>query len=101
MHVLLVEDDIPLGQAIEMAFARWSHASVWVRDGKDALAAARSSAFDLIVLDLGVLLISVPKVPLLSLSVILAAESAFPKPVRHLLFAVLMGVLWGPIGRRT
>jgi DNA-binding response OmpR family regulator len=54
MHVLLVEDDSLLGQAIEMAFARWSHTSVWVRDGANALVAARSSPFDLIVLDLGI-----------------------------------------------
>jgi two-component system response regulator QseB len=53
MHVLLVEDDSLLGQAIEMALARWSHTSVWVRDGAAALAAARTSSFDLIVLDLG------------------------------------------------
>ena len=53
MHVLLVEDDIPLGQAIQMALVRWNHTSVWVRDGESALAAARGSAFDLLVLDLG------------------------------------------------
>ena len=53
MHVLLVEDDALLGQAIEMALGRWNHTSVWVRDGEAALAAARSSAFDLIMLDLG------------------------------------------------
>jgi two-component system, OmpR family, response regulator QseB len=53
MHVLLVEDDALLGQAIETALARWSHTSVWVRDGQGALAAARGGTFDLIVLDLG------------------------------------------------
>ncbi len=53
MHVLLVEDDTLLGQAIEMALGRWNHTSVWVRDGEAALAAARSNAFDLIALDLG------------------------------------------------
>jgi two-component system response regulator QseB len=53
MHVLLVEDDALLGQAIEMALERWSHTSVWVRDGEAALSAALEGAFDLIVLDLG------------------------------------------------
>jgi two-component system response regulator QseB len=53
MHVLLVEDDAPLGQAIEMALARWDRTCVWVRDGRAALAAARSTPFDLLVLDLG------------------------------------------------
>jgi hypothetical protein len=42
MQVLLIEDDALLGQAIEMALARWSHTSVWVRDGQAALPAARS-----------------------------------------------------------
>lgn len=53
MHVLLVEDDVLLGQAIEMALARWSHTSVWVRDGKTALSAAGAGGFDLVLLDLG------------------------------------------------
>jgi DNA-binding response OmpR family regulator len=52
MHVLLVEDDVPLGQAIEMAFAGWSHTSVWVRDGQTAVAAVRNGGFDLVLLDL-------------------------------------------------
>ena len=53
MHVLLVEDDVLLGQAIEMALARWTHTSVWARDGHTGLSAARTSVFDLILLDLG------------------------------------------------
>ncbi len=53
MHVLLVEDDALLGQAIEMALARWNHTSVWVRDGHAGLSAARTNPFDLILLDLG------------------------------------------------
>ncbi len=75
MHVLLVEDDSLFGQAIEMAFARWSHTSVWVRDGAAALAAARSSPFDLIVLDLGL-----PRVEGLDVLKALRAESR-PVPV--------------------
>lgn len=53
MHVLVVEDDDLLGQGIEAALARWSHTCEWVRDGLTALAAARTAAFDVIVLDLG------------------------------------------------
>lgn len=53
MHVLLVEDDVLLGQAIETALARWSHTSVWVRDGQAALSAAQTGGFDLVLLDLG------------------------------------------------
>lgn len=70
MHVLLVEDDSLLGQAIEMALTRWSHTSVWVRDGQAALAAARSNAFDLIVLDLGL-----PRIEGLDVLKTLRAES--------------------------
>jgi DNA-binding response OmpR family regulator len=70
MHVLLVEDDSLLGQAIEMAFARWSYTYVWVRDGAAALAAARASAFDLVVLDLGL-----PRVEGLDVLKTLRAES--------------------------
>ena len=58
MNVLLVEDDLSLGQAIEMAFARWNHTSVWVRNGVAALSAARDGGFDLIVLDMGI-----PEIP--------------------------------------
>ncbi|MEO7063581.1 MAG: response regulator [Dokdonella sp.] len=53
MHVLVVEDDALLGQGIEDALRRWSHTSVWVRDGAAALVAARAGAFDIVVLDLG------------------------------------------------
>ncbi len=53
MHVLVVEDDALLGQGIEEALRRWSHTSIWVRDGAAALAAARAGAFDIVVLDLG------------------------------------------------
>ena len=53
MHVLVVEDDVLLGQGIEDALRRWSHTWIWVRDGAAALAAARAGAFDIVVLDLG------------------------------------------------
>ncbi|MFC4819610.1 response regulator [Dokdonella ginsengisoli] len=53
MHVLVVEDDELLGAGMRDALARWSHTSVWVRDGAAALAAVRDGAFDLVVLDLG------------------------------------------------
>ena len=54
MHVLLVEDDELLGQAIEAALVRWNHSFIWVRDGHMGLSAARANNFDLILLDLGV-----------------------------------------------
>jgi two-component system response regulator QseB len=53
MHVLVVEDDELLGLGIREALQRWSHTCVWVADGASALAAARTTAFDAAVLDLG------------------------------------------------
>ena len=53
MHVLVVEDDTLLGQGIQEALRRWSHTSVWVRDGATALRETRAGAFDIVVLDLG------------------------------------------------
>jgi two-component system response regulator QseB len=70
MNVLLVEDDVSLGQAIEMALARWNHTSVWVRNGAAALSAARDGGFDLVVLDLGL-----PIVPGIEVLKTLRAES--------------------------
>lgn len=70
MHVLLVEDDVLLGQAIEMALTRWNHTSVWVRDGQAGLSAARTSDFDIALLDLGL-----PRVEGLKVLEALRAES--------------------------
>jgi len=53
MHVLIVEDDSSLGRGIQTALARWTHTSEWVADGIAALAAAKSTRFDVILLDLG------------------------------------------------
>ncbi|MBU6247774.1 MAG: response regulator, partial [Xanthomonadaceae bacterium] len=54
MHVILVEDDESLGQAIEQALTRWSHAVTWLRDGRMAAAAMRDEIADLVLLDLGI-----------------------------------------------
>jgi two-component system response regulator QseB len=53
MHVLLIEDDVLLGQAIETALARWEHTLLWARDGQAGLSAARAGGFDVVLLDLG------------------------------------------------
>jgi len=53
VHVLLVEDDLLLGQAVETALSRWGHTLLWVRDGAAALEAVRLGGFDLVLLDLG------------------------------------------------
>ncbi|MGD9953263.1 MAG: response regulator transcription factor [Burkholderiales bacterium] len=53
MRILLVEDDGLLGGGVRDALARERYSVEWVTDGRQALAALRASAFDLVVLDLG------------------------------------------------
>lgn len=53
MRILLVEDDELLGAGLSDALARAHYAHEWARDGRAALATATSSAFDLVILDLG------------------------------------------------
>lgn len=53
MHIILVEDDLPLGEAIERALQRLSYTVTWLRDGREALIALRDQSADLVLLDLG------------------------------------------------
>jgi len=53
MHIILVEDDLQLGDAIRQALERLSYAVTWLRDGREALAALRDQTADLVLLDLG------------------------------------------------
>jgi DNA-binding response OmpR family regulator len=53
MLVLIVEDDLHLGRGLQRALDRWGHTHEWVRDGASALTRAKSVAFDMILLDLG------------------------------------------------
>jgi two-component system response regulator QseB len=53
LHILLVEDDALLGEAIQRALVRLSYAVTWLRDGREALTALRHEAADLVLLDLG------------------------------------------------
>lgn len=53
MHILLVEDDVQLGEAIRHALEQQSYAVTWLRDGREAAAALRGEALDLVLLDLG------------------------------------------------
>lgn len=57
MRILLVEDDDLLGSGLSDALARAHYAHEWVRDGRAALTALQASAFDLVILDLGLPLI--------------------------------------------
>jgi DNA-binding response OmpR family regulator len=53
MHILVVEDDVPLTQQIIAALLPAGHDPVVIHDGEAALHAAAETAFDLIVIDIG------------------------------------------------
>jgi DNA-binding response OmpR family regulator len=53
MHILVVEDDVPLTQQITAALLPAGHDPVVIHDGEAALHAAAQTAFDLIVIDIG------------------------------------------------
>ncbi len=52
MRILLVEDDLPLAEALTTLLARAGYAVDVVHDGRAAEAAVAADAFDLVVLDL-------------------------------------------------
>lgn len=53
MRVLVVEDDVMIGQGLETALRQMSWAVDWIRDGERAAAALRAAPFDVVLLDLG------------------------------------------------
>jgi two-component system response regulator QseB len=53
MHILLIEDDPLLGKAVEHALTQLTYTVTWLRDGREAVAAANDRMVDLVLLDLG------------------------------------------------
>ncbi|MDB5984502.1 MAG: DNA-binding response regulator [Pseudomonas sp.] len=53
MRLLLIEDDIALGEGILQALIREGYTVDWLKDGSSALHALLTETFDLAVLDLG------------------------------------------------
>jgi two-component system response regulator QseB len=53
MRVLLIEDDAMIAQGLQTALRQGGFAVDWMRDGKSAAAALQASAFDVVLLDLG------------------------------------------------
>lgn len=53
MRILLVEDDVALGEGIRMALKPEGYTVDWLQDGASALHALRNEDFDVAVLDLG------------------------------------------------
>jgi two-component system, OmpR family, response regulator QseB len=53
LHIILVEDDVQLGEAIRRALERLAYTISWFRNGNEALLALRDHDADLVLLDLG------------------------------------------------
>jgi len=53
MRLLLVEDDSMIGAAAQQGLRGEGHTVDWVRDGREAEAAATAGAYDAVLLDLG------------------------------------------------
>jgi DNA-binding response OmpR family regulator len=53
MHILVVEDNIPLTRRISAALMQAEHDPIVIHDGESALHAAAEGVFDLIVIDIG------------------------------------------------
>jgi two-component system OmpR family response regulator len=53
MRVLVVEDDVMIGDAIQGALKDAAYAADWLRNGEQALGALRTTPYDLVLLDLG------------------------------------------------
>jgi two-component system, OmpR family, response regulator len=53
VRVLLVEDDIQLGQTLETALRLEQYAVDWLRSGEPVRATLRATPYDLLILDLG------------------------------------------------
>lgn len=53
MRVLLVEDDLMIGEPVLSALRAQHYAADWVRDGEMAQAALAAETYDLVLLDLG------------------------------------------------
>jgi two-component system OmpR family response regulator len=53
MRILIVEDDCPIGSALQRALRAEQHAVDWVLDGRSAEAALQQEDYDLALLDLG------------------------------------------------
>ena len=53
MRLLLVEDDLMIGESVLDLLRDEGHAVDWVQDGELALSVLQSAQYDLILLDLG------------------------------------------------
>src|ERR1022692_3191016 len=52
MNILVVEDDLVIGKAVQKGLSEAGHECMWVKDGKEGLELAMSQKYDVVVLDL-------------------------------------------------
>lgn len=52
MNILVIEDDLAIGKAVQKGLSEAGHEVSWQRDGNQGLAQARSQKYDSLVLDL-------------------------------------------------
>jgi two-component system response regulator QseB len=53
MRILLVEDDVLLGDAVQVGLSQEKYTADWVKDGNSASLALKNEIFDLVILDIG------------------------------------------------
>jgi two-component system OmpR family response regulator/two-component system response regulator QseB len=53
MRLLVIEDDVMIGERLQKSLSKSGHAVDWLRDGASADTALRAQAFDMVLLDLG------------------------------------------------
>lgn len=53
MRILMVEDDVMIGEVLQASLKDAGYATDWVQDGQTALSALESQTYDLLLLDLG------------------------------------------------
>lgn len=53
MRLLVIEDDLMIGESLHRALRADGYAVDWLRDGNDALAALKDTTYDFVLLDLG------------------------------------------------
>jgi len=53
MKLLLIEDDIPLAQALQQSLRHESYSVDWVNNGKEGITAVKTGDYDALILDLG------------------------------------------------
>ena len=52
MNVLVIEDDLVIGKAMQQGITEAGHTCAWVKDSRHGFEQAQSQRFDVVILDL-------------------------------------------------